>query len=276
MMEIPINTLHLFEPLEQKLIELLKSLTPEDWNKPTLAKRWTVKDVTAHLLDTQLRALALSKNYIGETPPSINSYQELVDYLNQLNADWVNAMKRVNPDELITLLESTQKSYIDYLHTLKPFDQAPFSVAWAGELESYNWFHLAREYTERWHHQQQIREAVNKPGIMNREFYFPLIQTFMMALPYTYRECVAENETVIKVIIKGEEDGEWQIQYQDQEWHFINSTPNTPATIISLSPDTSWKIFTRALSREAANERVTISGNKELGQPFFKMTSVMA
>lgn len=275
-MEIPINTLHLFEPIEQKLIELLKSLTSEDWNRQTLAKRWTVKDVTAHLLDTQLRALALSKSHAGETPPNINSYQKLVDYLNQLNADWVKAMKRVDPDSLITLLESTQKSYIAYLHTLKPFDRAPFSVAWAGELESYNWFHLAREYTERWHHQQQIREAVNKQGIMNREFFFPLIQTFMMALPYTYRECVAENETVIKVIINGEEGGEWQIQYQHQQWHFTNSTRNTPTTTITLSPDTSWKIFTRALSKEAANERVTISGNNELGQPIFNMTSVMA
>jgi uncharacterized protein (TIGR03083 family) len=275
-MEIPINTLHLFEPIEQKLIELLKSLTSEDWNKQTLAKRWTVKDVTAHLLDTQLRALALSKNYAEETPPNINSYQKLVDYLNQLNADWVKAMKRVDPDSLITLLESTQKLYIAYLQTLKPFDRAPFSVAWAGEHKSYNWFHLAREYTERWHHQQQIREAVNKQGIMNREFFFPLIQTFMMALPYAYRECVAENETVIKVIINGEEGGEWQIQYQQQQWHFTNSTRNTPTTIISLSPDTSWKIFTRALSKEAANERVTISGNEELGQPIFNMTSVMA
>jgi hypothetical protein len=39
-MEVPIPTLHLFQPLDQKLIELLKSLSHEDWNKPTVAKLW--------------------------------------------------------------------------------------------------------------------------------------------------------------------------------------------------------------------------------------------
>jgi len=41
---VPIPTLHLFLPLDQKLIELLKSLSGDDWKKPTLAKLWTVKD----------------------------------------------------------------------------------------------------------------------------------------------------------------------------------------------------------------------------------------
>jgi hypothetical protein len=35
-------------------------------------------------------------------------------------------------------------------------------VAWAGEAESKNWFHVARDYSEKWHHQQQIREAVSQ------------------------------------------------------------------------------------------------------------------
>ena len=54
-----------------------------------------------------------------------------------------------------------------------------FPVSWAGEEESANWFDTAREFTERWHHQQQIRLAVDKPGIMTREFYFPVLDCFM-------------------------------------------------------------------------------------------------
>ena len=46
-----ILTQHLFKPLDSKLIELLRSLSPEDWNRPTLAPLWTVKDIAAHLLD---------------------------------------------------------------------------------------------------------------------------------------------------------------------------------------------------------------------------------
>lgn len=88
-MNIPIPTLHLFLPLDQKLIGLLRSLSHDDWNKPTLARLWSVKDVTAHLLASNLRDLALSKNYVVESPSNIHSYYDLVDYLNRLNADWV-------------------------------------------------------------------------------------------------------------------------------------------------------------------------------------------
>jgi uncharacterized damage-inducible protein DinB len=45
-----ILTQHLFESLDNKLIELLRSLSDEDWNKPTIAPLWTVKDIAAHLL----------------------------------------------------------------------------------------------------------------------------------------------------------------------------------------------------------------------------------
>ncbi|HNR75351.1 MAG TPA: maleylpyruvate isomerase N-terminal domain-containing protein [Cyclobacteriaceae bacterium] len=87
-----IATLHLFEPLEHKLISLLKSLDATDWNKPTVAKLWTVKDVAAHLLDTRVRTIALFKNYAGDSPEAIHSFQALVNYLNRLNADWVKAI----------------------------------------------------------------------------------------------------------------------------------------------------------------------------------------
>ena len=56
-----IETTHLFPVLDQKLIELLKSLSPEDWNKQTVAKLWTVRDIAAHLLDGNLRTLSLSR-----------------------------------------------------------------------------------------------------------------------------------------------------------------------------------------------------------------------
>jgi len=56
---IPIPTLHLFPVLDELLIGLLKSLSADDWNKPTVARLWTVKDIAAHLLDTNVRTIIL-------------------------------------------------------------------------------------------------------------------------------------------------------------------------------------------------------------------------
>lgn len=128
---IPISTLHLFPLLDELLIDLLDSLSPEDWQKPTLAGLWTVKDIAAHLLDGNVRAIAALDGYEVPFSTPINNYKDLVDYLDSLNATWVNAMKRVSPQLLINQLKSTGKQYIAYLHTLQPFEQARFSVAWA-------------------------------------------------------------------------------------------------------------------------------------------------
>lgn len=270
----PIKTLHLFEPLEQKLIELLRSLKPDDWNKPTVAKLWTVKDVAAHLLDTSIRTITQATNYVGDSPGPITSYQDLVDYLNRLNADWVKAMKRVSPEVLITLLEVTQQPFIDYYKSLDLMAPAKFSVAWAGEEESKNWFHIAREYTERWHHQQQIRDAVKQEGIMSREYFYPMIDTLLRALPYNYRMTNAPDGTSVQVKIVGGSGGCWNIQYQSGKWNFV-SDASSYATIITLQPDTAWKLFTKALTTQQAEEQVTITGNEELGAPLLKMIAVM-
>ena len=119
---IPIQTLELFPILDNLLIDLLKSLTEEEWNAQTVAKKWKVKDIASHLLDGNLRALSISRDqYFGEKPENIHSYQDLVDFLNQLNMTWTNATKRLSPTVLISLLENTGKQYSDHLKTLNPF-----------------------------------------------------------------------------------------------------------------------------------------------------------
>lgn len=274
-MTAPIKTLHLFEPLEQKLVELLRSLSPNDWKKPTVAKQWTVKDVAAHLLDTSIRTIAQAKEFVGDPPEDIGSYADLVSYLNRLNADWVKAMKRVSPETLIELLTITQKPMIDYYHSLELWAPARFPVSWAGERESKNWFHIAREYTERWHHQQQIRDAVKKEGIMSREFFFPMIDTFMQALPHTYRQVQASEGTVVRIIIPGDAGGAWNLQRTSSGWKLTEDASITAATV-ELGPDTAWKLFTKVFTRREAESLVKIIGNRELGVPLLGMVSVMA
>jgi hypothetical protein len=45
---IPVNTLYLFPMLDMLLIDLLKSLSNEEWHLPTIAKLWIVKDVASN------------------------------------------------------------------------------------------------------------------------------------------------------------------------------------------------------------------------------------
>ncbi|MEP7144330.1 MAG: DinB family protein [Ferruginibacter sp.] len=49
--KVPVDVERLLPVPDRKLPALIKSLTPGDWHKPTIAKLWTVKDVAAHLLE---------------------------------------------------------------------------------------------------------------------------------------------------------------------------------------------------------------------------------
>ncbi|HQS04313.1 MAG TPA: maleylpyruvate isomerase N-terminal domain-containing protein [Daejeonella sp.] len=155
-----IDVLHLFPVLNSSLIEVLNGLDRRQWNNDTLCKQWKVKDIAAHLLDGALRRLSIGRDAYQTEAPEIKSYQDLLNYLNALNADWVNAYKRVSPEIILEQLKMAQVQMLQYLESLDPDAKAIFPVSWAGEDISTNRFDIAREYTERWHHQQQIRQAV--------------------------------------------------------------------------------------------------------------------
>ena len=185
----PLLTAHLFPTLDAQLIDLLRSLAPDDWERPTIAPGWKVKDVAAHLLDTQLRKLSFGRD--GYTPPlAITSDRNLVSFIDRLNAEGVTVYRRLSPPVLIAWMEQTSREAARYYASLDPFAPARIGVSWAGESVSANWFDVARELTERWHHQQQIRLAVGEPAmgaIMTPELYHPVLDCFMRALPFHYR-----------------------------------------------------------------------------------------
>ncbi|MCB9081001.1 MAG: maleylpyruvate isomerase N-terminal domain-containing protein [Lewinellaceae bacterium] len=274
----PIFTIDLFPLLDQKLITLLHSLSAADWEKPTIASRWCVKDIAAHLLDGNLRTLSMLRDgYWGESGGNLTSYSALVEFLNGLNADWVRAMRRVSPVVLIALLENSGQEYYQYLASLDPFAPATFSVAWAGEETSANWFHIAREYTEKWHHQQQIRLAVGQEAeLYQQELYFPYLDTSLRALPFHYRGVEAPHDTIIQVHVTGEGGGDWFLHRTSNEWQLIMKPDKFPACVVSIPGEIAWRIFTKGISRQEANSLVQISGDPALGLPIFDLLAVMA
>lgn len=263
--------------LDQKLIELLESLDQDDWHRQTVAKLWTVKDVVAHLLDGNIRILSgLRDEYSTETP-AINSYQDLLDYLNQLNAEWVQAMKRVSPSMLIELHKQTGAPFYQYYKSLDPLDKAVYSVAWAGEHESKNWMHIAREYTEKFLHQQQIRDAVDKQDIMTDEFYLPFLDVCMYALPHALREVRADEGSIVQMNITGAVSGTWWAVYDGKNWGRQQEISQASVTTeVSIDYYASWKLFSKSLRPEDLSDHITIRGNQELGEKAAAMVSFMA
>lgn len=275
--EIKIETLHLFPILDRKLIELLKSLSLEEWDSQTVAKFWKVKDVASHLLDGNLRGLSTSRDsYFGEKPENIESYQDLVGFLNNLNMSWTSATKRLSPQVITNLLDITGKEYTEHLKTLNPFDNAIFSVAWAGQETSPNWFHIAREYTEKFLHQQQIRDAVGRQAIMTKELFYPFVDTFMFAFPHTFSNVSAENGTTVSIEVSTDIGGIWNIIKTDTGWVLDKSKNIDTHAKVIIDPETVWKLFSKSWKPEQVTNKVKVSGNTTLAKQALNIVAVMA
>jgi uncharacterized protein (TIGR03083 family) len=271
----PIFTAQLFPKLEAQLIELLRGLSPEDWEKPTLAPKWKVKDVAAHLLDTQVRKLAAARHgYKPENSKKL-SPDQLVALINHLNAEGVRAYSQLSPDELISWMESASRDSAKYHRLIDPFARAMFPVSWAGEEESANWFDTAREFTERWHHQQQIRLAVDKPGIMTREFYFPVLDCFMRGLPYSYRNVSAKSATLARFNISGECGGSWYLFRDSEDWKLIAAPAEETISETTIPQEIAWRIFTKGIAPEEAKTQAHVTGDEAVGLHILKMISIV-
>jgi Mycothiol maleylpyruvate isomerase N-terminal domain len=274
-MKAPIESLHLFPLLNKELISFLKQLSSADWQKQTLAKKWLIKDVAAHLLDGNYRRIALHRDGWSVAPCiSTDSYDDLVSYLNTLNADWVKAARRLSPAILIELLETTNEVVYKEFSKLDPFALTAYPVSWAGETKSYIWFDIAREYTERWLHQQQIRDAVKDRGIMTKDLYQPFLNIFMQAWPYTMKGVEAVEGNVLKTVVTG--IGEWYLKRRKNEWKLESSGEEKITAETIIDNDIAWKLFSKSIRKADVKEGITIKGDGFLGEKVLDMVSVMA
>jgi uncharacterized protein (TIGR03083 family) len=272
----PIYTVELFPVLESKLIELLRCLNHEDWKRPTLARQWTVKDVAAHLLDGNIKRLSMQRDgYFGLPAPDMSSYESFIGFINRNNAEWVQAARRISPPLLIELLESTSKQVDELFRGLDPMAPALWAVSWAGEAQSANWFDIAREYTERWHHQQQIRVAVNRPGISGRDLYFPVLDTFMRGMPHAFRNVQAADGALLQIEIEGEAGGSWFLQRSDSTWKLVDGG-STPDAVLRMDQELAWRLFTKAVDPQQAEQQVAIRGDRALGMHALSLVAVLA
>lgn len=260
----------------------MAGFNPPGDNLPTVSSQRNVKDIAAHLLDGSLRRLSMQRD--GYLPPDGSSQpgpdESLLPFLNRLNAEWETATRRLSPEVLVELIEWADGQLADLFESLDPFAPAIFPVAWAGESSSLNWMDIARDYTEKWHHTQQIFEATGRPStITERQLYHPCLDTFMRALPHTFRDVAASDGTLVSVLVIGEAGGEWFVLRTGGTWRQVIEITASPAGRFTISQDSAWKLFTKRLDRNAALARfpdIQMEGDVELASHVLDMVSVMA
>jgi uncharacterized protein (TIGR03083 family) len=275
---VPIDARPLFPGERAALLELLTDLPPEQWTLATVCPGWSVKDVAAHLLADDLGRLSSGRD--GYANPDfaegldVATWAGLIAAIDRQNDLWVRAMRRLSPRALVELLRFTAEPTVAYFATLD-LAEVGRPVDWAGPDPAPVWLDLAREYTERWVHQQQIRDAVRRPGLTEREWLHPVLDAFVRALPHTLSEVPAPPDSRVALEILGEAGGVWVAERGAAGWSLGRGEATGTWASISLDQDLAWRLFTRGVSPEVAAERVAVTGDPEAICRVLRMVAVL-
>jgi len=271
-----IETAPLFPELLEGLLELLSGLGPPQWERPTVCRDWDVKAVALHLLGGEVGLLSRRRDGFtpGGGPEGFSGWDELVAFIDGLNHSWVHAARRLSPELLVDLLGHLGRQTCAYVAQLDP--EAPGDVvAWAGEQPAPVWLEVAREYTERWHHQQQIRDALGRPGLRERLYLAPVIEAFVRALPRTLRDREAPLGTAVTLRVDGEAGGSWTCIRERGSWVLWSGAPDQAAAELVLPEDVAWRLFTKGLRPEEAGARGRASGDDDLALALLRTVSII-
>jgi hypothetical protein len=273
----PVDTAPLFGPLHAELLALLRDLSDDDWHRPTVAGSWRVRDIAAHLLDVDLRKIATSRDgHVLPPDAPITSARDLTRFINHINASGVQYAQRLSPRLLVDLLEVTGGWVTALVASLPPHGRSIFAVSWAGEDQSENWMDTGREYTERWHHQMQIRDAVGAAmTLLQPRWMMPLLEVSVYAWPPAYAGIVARPGTTVRFDVTGETTATWSLVAGERGWQIAPGATADAACVVRAPADTAWRLLFNALSPEQARADVLVTGDPDLAAPLLAARSVI-
>jgi hypothetical protein len=181
-------------------------------------------------------------------------------WLGEFNEQWVLAARRLSPRVIADLLDLSGIWFEDHVSALRSENMGP-SVLWAGPSPAPVWMDIAREYTERWVHQQQIREVVGEEGLLEPVYVAPVIGTFVHALPVALDRVEAPEGTVVGFVVEGDAGGTWHLVRKQDEWDLQLGEHREARTKITTTVDNAWRLFTRHPAARpptaAGDERIT-------------------
>jgi uncharacterized protein (TIGR03083 family) len=271
----PVLVADLFQPLLEHLLTLLRGLSAEEWTRPTQCGSWTVREVAVHLLGGDMGVLSHRRDGYSPSHFEVASWNELIQSINEQNDLWVVGTRRLSPKLITQLLMFTGPQVIDMFRSLDPF-AIGVPVDWVGPDPAPIWLDLAREYTERWHHQQHIRQAVEKPGMLEPEYLSPVLESFVLALPRTFSGIAAKFGGTIQINFTGLAGSQWVLERRSSNWQLWRGQAEVPLAKVTIPDQLAWQIFTKSLRPTKAQVQAWIRGDLTLGEKVLEMVSILA
>lgn len=264
----PIDVRSLLPGEREELVALLGSLVEAEWDLPSSAG-WSVKDLALHLLDDDLGLLSRNRDGDSSGLLAATDHETFVRALAAKNQRWIDGARHLSPRIIIDLLTWAGNEVDAYYSTVALTTHG--HVSWASDEPVPVWLDMAREFTERWVHQMQIREATGRVGGFRDAYLATVLRTFVWAIPHQYR--VAE-EAGGKVQVDLASGGQWYLVCQGgPTWSLNEGVADSPDASATFSDDCGWRWLTGAA---LPHEGVSLQGPPTLCEPLLGVRAIVA
>jgi hypothetical protein len=210
----------------------------------------------------------------GHQGPRLEAGEPLAVFSARVNQEWVAAARCLSTRQLVELLTLTG-GQVASMWREQDLEADATAVLWAGLDPSPVWLDAAREFTEYWTHQQQVRDATSRQGLTGREFLVPVLDTFLRALPFTLANADADVGTQVQVTITGEAAMVWVATREASGWRLDRGAAVRPVALVEADGDTMWRLCTRGITPQAARARVRLQGDLRLADQVLEMVSLI-
>ena len=141
------------------IADLLADLPDDDWSKPTPLPGWDVHDNVAHIVGTE-------SMLAGEQAPDIEVDREVSPHVRNdigaFNEVWIESLRGKSPDEMRALFADLMTKRLTALEAMsqEAWDEVMLTPAGQDTLGRF----MQIRVMDCWMHEQDIRDAVGRPG----------------------------------------------------------------------------------------------------------------
>jgi uncharacterized protein (TIGR03083 family) len=230
-----------------RLLECLRHLRDEDWQRASPCPGWTVLGLVAHLLGNDVGLLSRRRDhYLGTPPPDGLSEDEFIDWLDDLQQEWVRAARRISPRLLVEFLAWSGPRLVATLAG-EDLTERSARVSWAGPEPAPRWLDQLRELSEYWIHRQQLLESVGRPVDLDPTLLGPILLGLRWALPYRLSKADLPSDSAIQITVGEPVNERWTLVSCDGTWGFAAGPAEHVIAHASLSGDAAWRLLTNNL-----------------------------
>lgn len=249
----------LFALERDRLTELLGGLRAADWQRPSPCPGWDVLGLCNHLVGDDFGLLARHRDgHYGTPRPDGATDQEFVAWLDELQAEWVRAARRLSPRLAADLLRWAGPQIADTFRREDPRARTA-SVSWAAPGPVAAWLHQVRELSEYWIHRQQILQALGRPSDLRADLAGPVLDGLRWAYPYRLDQATAQVGDTVTIAVTGPVTRTWYLVAATSGWEFRDQPGQRAVASLTMSTEQAWRLLTNNLTARG-KAQLAISG----------------